>query len=202
MKNYILFILLSLTATPLIAQNQETLISGSISSGGFGGPVIKFTSINGTSSVLTGGRGGWIMRFPSDNSFVLGGGGYGLVTDIPLNNVTYAGIQPLYLNLGYGGLDLEYVHHSGKLIHFTIETMIGAGTVSYSQRDHEHLRDAPRSSFFLFEPSINLIINITPFFRLGGGIGYRLTSGANLPGTSDKQLSGLAGILTLKFGKF
>jgi hypothetical protein len=57
---------------------ETTLINGEIESGGFGGPVLKVTSINGENAVMIGGRGGWIIN----HSLVLGGGGYGLVTEV------------------------------------------------------------------------------------------------------------------------
>lgn len=202
MKNYILFIILCLAATPLVAQNQETLISGNIKSGGFGAPVVKLSVVNGKSSVLTGARGGWIIKFPSNNCFVLGGGGYGLATDVRLSILTGSGVQPLYLSLGYGGLELEYVHASDKLVHFSVQTLIGAGGVTYSKRNHEHLSGYPDSSFFVLEPTANIIVNVTHFFRIGTGIGYRFVNGVHLAGTSDRQLSDISGSLTLKFGKF
>ncbi|NIN69246.1 MAG: hypothetical protein GTO63_32105, partial [Anaerolineae bacterium] len=59
-----------------VAQEPETLIEGDVRHGGFGGPVVKFTEVNNEFGVLVGGRGGWIIN----DSFVLGAGGYGLVT--------------------------------------------------------------------------------------------------------------------------
>ncbi len=41
--------------------------------------MLKSTSISGKSAWLVGGRCGWIVN----HSFVIGGGGYGLASDIP-----------------------------------------------------------------------------------------------------------------------
>ena len=202
MKKILLFCFLCLFSYPLFAQSEETLLSGKIKSGGFGGPVVKITSVNGLSSVFTGARGGWIIKFPSGNSFVLGGGGYGLVTDVRLNNTFNVNGQSLYLNVGYGGLDLEYIHASPKLIHFSVETLIGAGNVNYTLHNHDHNQDFPDQSFFVFEPGLNVMVNVTNFFRFGAGLSYRIVHGAHLDGTSDQQLSNLNGVLTFKFGKF
>ena len=109
---------------------EETLIgNGEITHGGFGGPVIKYTQIKGEPALLIGGRGGWIIN----HSFVIGGGGYGLVSDIEADNfLTFAPLEPIpYLNFGYGGLELEYIIQSDKLMHFTVYTLIGAGGISY-----------------------------------------------------------------------
>ena len=64
----------------LRGQQQETLLSGNIESGGFGGFVVRFSEIGGAFAVLAGGRGGWIIN----HTFVLGGGGYGLANDVAL----------------------------------------------------------------------------------------------------------------------
>lgn len=132
----------------------------------------------------------------------MGGGGYGLVTNIRLNNSFNFNGQPLYLNVGYGGLDLEYVHASPKLIHFSVETMIGAGNVSYTMHNFNHNSDLPDQSFFVIEPGLNVMVNVTNFFRFGAGLCYRIVNGVHLNGTNDKQLSDFNGILTFKFGKF
>jgi hypothetical protein len=58
---------------------DETLFSGNVEHGGFGGPVVKFTQIKDEFGVLVGGRGGWIIN----HSFVLGAGGYGDSGAIP-----------------------------------------------------------------------------------------------------------------------
>ncbi len=202
MKKIFIFSFLCLFSYPLYAQSEETLLSGKIKSGGFGGPVIKITSVNGLPSVFTGARGGWIIKFPSGNSFVLGGGGYGLVTDVRLKNSLSFNGQPLFLNVGYGGLDLEYVHSSPKLIHFSVETLIGAGNVSYALHNLNRNQDFPDQSFFVIEPGMNVMVNVTNFFRFGAGLSYRIVRGAHLNGTSDQQLSDINGILTFKFGKF
>lgn len=202
MKKLLGMLIICLISVSSYAQNDETLLSGKIKSGGFGGPVFRITSVNGVASVFTGARGGWIMKFPSGDSFVLGGGGCGLITHIRLNDVYSPYNQPLYLNLGYGGLDLEYIHATSKLIHFSIETLIGAGNVGYTQRNHDRYDNYPGQSFFVCEPGINLLMNITNFFMVGTGLSYRYINGTHLAGTSDKQLSNLSGILTFKFGKF
>ncbi len=66
-----------LVAFPAFAQ-EETLIKGDVESGGFGGPVVKMTSLNGQDGILVGGRGGWILN----HSFIIGGGGYGLANNV------------------------------------------------------------------------------------------------------------------------
>jgi hypothetical protein len=193
-------ILLALILLPLSLYGQEkTLLEGEISHGGFGGPVVKFTSLNGDFGVLVGGRGGWII----DHTFVLGGGGYGLANNIGVGKTLNG--NDLSLNFGYGGFEMEYIQNSDELIHYSAYLLIGAGNVSYRYWDNElnDKDDFDNDQFFIAEPAVNVELNITSFFRLNAGLSYRFITGANYDNNiDDSDLQGLSGVLTLKFGKF
>lgn len=178
-----------------LAQESGSMINGSVSHGGFGGPVVKISSINNGLGVFVGGRGGWIINFHPDHAFVFGGGGYGLSTDIEIDDVMLSG-EPVYLKLGYGGLELEYVNRTRNLVHFSVYTLIGGGGANYNEEDQNG------DTFFVIEPGVNALFNVTDFFRIGGGVSYRLISGVNLDGVSDTDLSGASVVLTFKFGSF
>ena len=189
-----------LIAAPLFAQ-EETLISGKVEHGGFGGPVVKFTQMKDEFAMLVGGRGGWIIN----HTFVIGGGGYGLVSEIEADALSFTG-EPLYLAVGYGGLELEYIASSNKLVHFSVPVLIGAGGIDYIERDFEdhHFDDHyfDGDVFFIAEPGINMILNVTSFFRLGVGGSYRFVSGVEIAPLENSDLSGPSAVVTLKFGKF
>ena len=102
---------------------QETLLEGDIRHGGFGAPVVKFTGIDDRFGVLVGGRGGWIIN----GSFVLGAGGYGLANVNNFERSVAALGDTRRLVMGYGGLELEYVHRPDELVHFSTNLLIGAG---------------------------------------------------------------------------
>jgi len=72
----IILIIGSLAAMTVVATGQEaeTLFAGEVVHGGFGGPVLKASTVNGSPALFVGGRGGWIIN----HSFILGGGGDGL----------------------------------------------------------------------------------------------------------------------------
>jgi len=181
-------------AGPGLAE-EKTLIGdlGEIEHGGFGGPMVKFTQIDGEFGVLTGGRGGWII----DHRFVLGGGGYGLA-----NNIEARGIEPAGqdLEMGYGGAMLEFIIASDALIHFSVDCLIGVGGVTTPEGEtSQRSKDA---AFFVLEPGLNVMLNITQFFRFGAGASYRYTQGASLGDIDDDDLSGAAAVLTFKFGSF
>jgi hypothetical protein len=189
MKTTFLFLLLVIGVFPAQAQ-EETLIDGPIENGGFGGPVLKIGSFNGETGLLVGGRGGWIIN----HSFIVGGGGYGLA-----NNVNAKALGPYgerYLNFGYGGLELEYVAHPLRLVNFSVQTLIGAGALSWRDEDvRVAMRDSDSDTFFIIEPTLHVTLNVTKHFRISGGMGYRFISGLT-------SMSGPSGVLTFRFGKF
>ncbi|KPK55771.1 MAG: hypothetical protein AMS21_13295 [Gemmatimonas sp. SG8_38_2] len=180
----IAFALLAVLATSSVAAAQEQTLAGDgLESGGFGAPVVKFSDVGGEFAVFAGARGGWII----DHTFVLGLGGYGLASNI--------GDDPFEreVEFGYGGLELEYIKNSDKLVHFTIYALVGGGAVVYL--------DDVVDGVFVLEPAVNLIVNVTQWFRLGVGGGYRFVEGANSD-LSNKELSAPVGVLTFKFGSF
>jgi hypothetical protein len=196
MKTTSVVILLCIGLFSAFAQ-EETLINGPIENGGFGGPVLKIGSFNGETAILVGGRGGWIVN----HSFIIGGGGYGLVSNVKAKVLGPFGER--YLNFGYGGLELEYVSNPDRLINFSFQTLIGAGGLSW--RDDEmkaglHISDT--DTFFIVEPGVNATLNVTPYFRISGGVSYRFISGVQSAASSNPDLSGPSGVLTFRFGKF
>lgn len=199
MKTIIHFSILSLLlCSQIFAQEQTLMGSGKMSNGGFGGPVIKYTQIKNEPAVLIGGRGGWIIN----HTFVIGGGGYGLANQIESDySVNFS--NP-YINFGYGGLELEYIIQSDQLVHFSIYTLIGAGSVNYRNNSHSSWEDWDYNNdeFFVLEPALNVEVNITSFFRINAGANYRYISGVNYDNLANEDFSGFSGVLTLKFGSF
>jgi hypothetical protein len=212
-KLIFLFILIS---SSLLAQ-EETIFSGDVEHGGYGGPEFKVTQIDNSLNLLVGGKGGWIIN----HSFVIGLAGYGLVTSItPEDNIN----SDLRLAFGYGGLNLEYINSSNRIVHFTVSALVGAGGVAwydhsdwfddnYDDNRHTYAGDA----FFVFEPGASIELNIVKWMRIDLGVSYRLISGAEsnlkiLPYSTsgvlyeksikDKDLSGISGNITFKFGLF
>jgi hypothetical protein len=193
---YVLFLLFVILTLPVFAQEQTLIGSGDIENGGFGGPAVKVTRINGETAVLVGGRGGWIIN----HTFVLGGAGYGLVTNVnPKNNDSVH----QFIEMGYGGLDLEYIASSNDLVHLSLGLLIGAGSIGFKD-NADDMFDNHRTmeSFFVLEPSAHANLNVTRFFRIAGGVSYRYVTGLNSPLSTNTDLSGLSAVLTLKFGKF
>jgi hypothetical protein len=188
----LIFLLVIVFTFSALAQ-EATLINGEIESGGFGGPVLKVTNINGENAVLVGGRGGWIIN----HSFVLGGGGYGLVTDVKAK-VTDSIHQ--YIEMGYGGVELEYITSSDDLLHLSMGLLVGAGGIGFKQVDNDgFMASHKNNSFFVLEPSVNANLNVTHSFRIAAGVSYRYVSGLKSVVSTNADLIGPSANFDIKF---
>ncbi len=221
-----LVLLLLVCALPVFAQEQTLLGTGSIENGGYGAVVTKFTSVNGHFGLLIGGRGGWIIN----HSFALGAAVYGLANNVRANTPGPDG-QP-YLDLGYGGLDLEYIYRSNDVVHVSIHTLIGAGAAGYRyslwapeppysdmhwgfplgggwqtvpDRAWENdYNEWPHQwkAFFVFEPGANLDLNLTTWMRTSVGASFRVVSGLHWDAATNRDLSGPSAMISFRFGSF
>ena len=221
MKGYLMIFLLLAGALAFgqdeDAEEFKTIFGNDLKSGGYGAPELKVGPVNGESSLFLGGRGGWIIG----HRFVLGGGGYGMT-----NNNTFmedpahkpSGLpddstRVIKLDMGYGGLLLEYIAMPKKAVHLSFPVLIGAGGTNLGARYYvaqsEYLPEGvatydyvENSGFFLVEPGVYLELNMTRFFRLTAGGTYRFVSGTDLVRLNDSNLSGFTFNFALKFGSF
>jgi len=173
----------------------DSLFSSGSLSGVFGGPLIKYTKLNNEDALIVGARGGWAFN----SIFTIGGGAYGLVNDIPINAA-----QPdtNFINLGYGGIVVEYVGMSDNVIHWQVGGLIGTGAVSTRNGNETGKNDI----IFVLEPGADAVLNITSTIRLSAGISYRFVSGVDSDNfdyyLKNSDLSNFSASLTLLFGSF
>ncbi len=182
------------------AREIQTLFHGDITHGGFGGPVIKFGSVDGDLAVWVGGRGGWIINISNEHTLSLGGGGFGLTTEHRMPVQLDPSVRELAA-IGYGGFEMEYTNRTYRLIHMTASTLIGAGGITVRDDEVNISEDDP-NAFFVLEPGIHAELNVTSFFRIATGLTYRLTSGIDNGGFRDRDFSGFNAQITFKFGAF
>ncbi len=194
MKKIIILIILISTAILSKAQADSLFSSGSIS-GVFGGPLVKYTKINNKDALILGARGGWAFN----SMFTIGGGAYGLVNDIPINA---AQSDTNFINLGYGGIVVEFVGMSDNVMHWQVNGLIGTGSVNTRNGNNTGKNDI----IFVLEPGADAVLNITSSIRLAAGISYRFVSGVdpdNFNGhLKNSDLSNFSASLTLLFGSF
>ena len=219
MKKILLLLLIFTIAIPLFAQkntNDEEIQTifgdGEFTSGGYGSPEIKYTQFLDENALMVGGRGGWIIN----HTFSIGGAGYGLVTSHPVYYDSNYNEQN-YLRVGWGGVFLQYTNSSNKLVHFTVNSLIGAGfsacMPSFNQMDNNRGNmnsDFGGSGFFIFEPGIGVELNVLKFFRVELGGSYRIIAGLDMPVNPDtnipyvvkSDMGNWSVNLAFKFGEF
>lgn len=177
-----------------VTAGEQTLLGDlkNIEHGGYGGPSVRFTQINGDFAVMSGGEGGWIIN----HRFVLGGGGFGLANPGSVTEADPTG-DPVRgkLEMGYGGGMVGIIIKSDALIHAAVDLLIGAGGMT----TQNHVSD---DVFFAMEPAAHIMLNITNFCRFGTGVSYRFIRGADYGGLDDGDLDGPSWGFILKFGSF
>jgi len=185
---------LALVVTAAGARAEESTLLGDLGDvdhGGYGGPTVRFTQIDGEFSVLSGGQGGWIIN----HRYVLGGGGFGLANPNRITAMDDDVLRSGKLEMGYGGGMIGVIVNSDGLIHAAVDLLIGAGGMT----TQKHASD---DVFFVLEPAAHAMLNVTDFFRFGVGASYRVVHGAGFGEVDDGDLDGLAWGFIFKFGSF
>ena len=172
----------------LNAQDSEvqTLFGSGTRISGFGGPIMSFTSINGEFAHMMGGGAAVLL-----GDFFIGGYGEGLT-----NSITAGGNR---IKLGHGGFWTGYSFMASKAVHPAISTQLGWGSITQTDDNHYHLSS---DNVFVINPTLELEMNFTKFFRLGVGANYRFVNGVNTSNLTNADLSGLGAFLSFKFGWF
>ena len=216
MKTFIIAIVIIISSLNLYTQEKtgemETIFGDKeYQSGYYGCPEVKYTQFNDQMEIMVGGRGGWIIN----HTFSIGLAGYGLVTNSEVNSGYIPrdslDLRPYYVQTGMGGIFLQYTYSSNSMIHFTVNSLIGAGGASYTPNmrgmntnmgfDYNN-RNYDQSAFFVFEPGIGVEMNIFRFFRVELGGSYRIISGLDLPKVDNSSFGGASVNLAFKFGNF
>lgn len=201
MRSLAFVIALLMGASEATAQ-ERTVFNDSATTGGFGGPVVKVTSVNGQTAWMAGGRGGWVVN----HSLIIGGGGYGITSEVNAANSALSDQAPLDLQFGYGGVEVEYRFRPLSLWHVGLYTLVGGGSANYVKdvgsvaESQEHVGQS--DAVFVFEPGVNAELNLARWFHINAGVTYRVVSGVTDSALRNRDLSGITGAVTFKFGKF
>ena len=177
---------------------DETLLAGPITHGGFGGPMVAYTRLNGEDAVLVGGRGGWLIN----HRLLIGGGGWGIANRISVPAGAIASEAEHRLTFGYGGFWTEYIVQPSRLVHGSVGLLIGGGELQYARVHGDSMTAVVSDPVFVMEPSLNAEVNLASFVRLTLSAGYRFVAGVDLNGLDAGDVAGFVGGAMLKFGSF
>jgi len=171
-------------------------------------PEVKIADIDDVTGTFVGGYAGWL----SDERFLVGGGGYWLVSptdhrdvgyfggivgwQVPLNDAVRVGARGL-VGGGWatllGAYDFRVPDHPwGRPPHPT-------------PIDWDHAGDTVQGwayvgeEFFVFEPQLDLSVRVADSVSLTTGISYRVVAGA---GDFDDRLRGVAGNIAIQVGVY
>ena len=181
----------------------ETLSSNNGHSGGYGALTFKGSKFKESSILLMGIRGAWIIN----RSFGVGIDLNGVIPASKYDDVDPYGRNKGILTGGYGGLLLEPIIWSNKVVHLAIPISLGAGWLGYVEdwENNQYYYNGElydEDVFWYVEPGVNAEINITKFFRVNVGISKRFTQDLNLYNTPSNAFDKLNYNLVLKFGGF
>lgn len=196
MNAHILLLAICLGAGMIHGEEQTLIKSGEARTGGFGGPWVKVSPVNGELGIWMGARGGWILS----SGLSIGGGMYVLSNGIKADMPDTADLM-----VGVMGFIAEAVFLSDKVVHGTYSMLVGVGRAGTGGNWNMGMGSAGRShggQVFVLEPELNLEINVTHFFRFCPGVSYRWLSGEVDAVNSTWDLSGPSANFMFKFGRF
>jgi len=177
---------------------DQVLISGKLDHGGYGAPHMKVTTFAGHAGLLMGGEGAWIIG----HSFLLGGGGYGLVTIPDAPDLARSPLGTSSLGFGYGGVRVGYIVAPHDLFHVVGSVLVGAGSVQVIEHVGSDRRTYRSASMFALEPDVALEVNIAHWIRVGIDGSYRYMPDSGIPDLSASKMGGPAAGVFVAFGWF
>ncbi len=171
--------------------------------GGFGAVSFRVSEFNNKDIIMVGFRGGWIIN----RALAIGFEGHGIIPTAEFEAID-PGV-PLRSRFvgGYGGMFLEPIIFSNKVVHVTFPIAGGAGWLGYVVDWEQHNNYYPNELidediFWYVEPGAALELNVARNFRINMGASYRFTRDVALINTSSSAFEAWNYFLTLKFGGF
>jgi len=129
----------------------------------------KVTEIQSDPQILVGGR----FSFVFNHHLNVGFAGYGLVSAVDW--IPDENLDGDFLAMGYGGLMIEPEFAPQRIVHIGLPILLGAGGYGARDRDFDEFDEG--DGFWVFEPGLNIDINVARFFKIGLGGSYRLGLG-------------------------
>lgn len=163
---------------------------------GFGGYFsfsTGYTNINSRNAFIGSAR----FMFVANHFLGIGLGGGGFTTIPEERTYLYSG--------GYGGLYIEPVVWAKHVVHVAFPMLIGGGGAytEYTLYDSWGGGLYSTTGYFVFEPGMDVVLNMTKWFQINLGASYRITSKINnFMKNPDNVLYGFNYMVTFKFGKF
>ncbi len=191
-------IIFLLTISSASAELSTLFDSSTTTHSGYGSASIKATSLFDENRVMVGGEGYWLIN----NFFYLGGGGWG-TPDFKTDQIVSG--SDVSLRVCYGGVKMGVILFPESLIHFSFDVLAGMGDAEYTivDNDTDPTNDVIRnSSFFIIEPTVKVVMNLTEFVQVYAGASVIQVSDVDVLGISNEDISGESVMIGMNFGGF
>lgn len=149
---------------------EKTVLSG------FGSPFVEFSSVNNQFAVCIGGGGGLIIN----HSVFIGAYFEGIVTKHYREDLqSIVDAERPMISFEHGGLWLGYIYKDKKAIHGGLSTKLGWGEIDLKDGDGGNPASDYdyRDRIFTITPQVEMELNMTKWFRINVGVGYRFVAG-------------------------
>jgi hypothetical protein len=167
----------------------------------FLGPECKVGPMIDGVHVYSGLKAGMILN----NKIAVGLSGGGILSSIGYKD--YVEDTHLKAIVVCGGFFFDIIIPSRFPVQISFPNLLGISGVTFfsngiDSRNRDDLELLEGGTFFIYEPAINLEINIIKFMRIGLGGGYRLALGEDMDRLLAQELSDITFNINLKFGSF
>jgi len=182
---------------------EKTVLSG------FGGPFVEFSSLNKQFAVCLGGGAAMIIN----QTLFIGGYFEGIVTNHYMKDIDTTIVQADKPKIAFehGGIWLGYVYKPKKAIHGGLSMKLGWGEIDLKEGEGNPYSDYDyRDRIFPIQPQAEMEFNMTDWFKINVGVGYRIVTGidATYPVIDDdpvnfyekNDFNSFVGTITLIFG--
>ncbi|MFT4662041.1 MAG: hypothetical protein ACI8XB_002328 [Patiriisocius sp.] len=195
----------------IVSDNQETIFGDEFSIRGFLELNSSVTTVRNQTAAMMGGGIDIVFNHKLNIGFV----GTGMIAEVESPNLSFDGVNHNFIQFGYGGLKVEPVFNSNKKIHFSVPLIIGGGglfetdfniwdELDYYDDGFNHINHNLRRSdaIFVFEPGLNIELNLFKHARLATGAKYRMVNDVDIVNLKNADFEGLSGHISLRFGWF
>jgi len=163
---------------------------------------MRYGEVKNKDAFMTGLK----IAYVANQQFEVGFEGNFLYSEQDIFNTTLARREDL---IGaYGGLHLEPILFSKSRVNLSFPLLIGVGGVGYIGNNfndedfEEKLTEDDFDGFFVAEPGVNVLFNVSRYLQFEAGIKYRFTSKISLVPDSIDRVNGFSAGVGIKVGVF
>ncbi|MDC8002683.1 hypothetical protein POV27_01345 [Aureisphaera galaxeae] len=146
------------------------------------------------------------LAYVANQQLEIGFAATGFFNDRPNNRPDLFDGDKVALVGGYAGFHVEPILFGKRFISVSFPLLVGGGIATFTGVDtlenDEDLDSDDFDDFFIVEPGVNVLYNLTRYTQLETGVRYRFTSSYDLSPFNEDNLNGFSLVFGLKVGIF